>query len=366
MEAILQGMADILIAVDCEGRIMIVNRRAEVVFGKTRDELLGMRAADILVADIARERMPCAIVLQTSAPRLDVAFTLKLQETMIPVLSSATPLFSGAGRLVGCVEIIRDISTLKALEQEREDFVSMLSHDLKSPITAIVGSLDLVREGRLGPINGEQREYLESANESCSEMVDMIDTLLDIHRFDAGKMVLAFKPEEPELLVQKIVTRFRPVAKRADVNLFATLKEPLPPLPTDRTKFFRLLSNLLINALKFTPAGGEIEIAGELVTTSTDLQERIPAVVYAARRLPGKGRFLQLSVRDTGVGIPQESLTNIFDRFVQASNRRMGKTAGSGLGLTFCRKVMDAQHGYIWAESVVGKGSTFILLFPLD
>jgi two-component system, OmpR family, phosphate regulon sensor histidine kinase PhoR len=366
MEAILQGMADILIAVDCEGRIMIVNRRAEVVFGKTRAELLGMRAAEILVTDIARERMPCAIVLQTSAPCLDVAFTLRLQETTIPVLSSATPLFSGDGRLVGCVEIIRDISTLKALEQEREDFVSMLSHDLKSPITAIVGSLDLVREGRLGPINGEQREYLESANESCSEMVDMIDTLLDIHRFDAGKMVLAFKPEEPELLVQKIVTRFRPVAKRADLNLFATVKEPLPPLPTDRAKFFRLLSNLLINALKFTPAGGEIEIAAELVTASAELQKRIPEVVYAARRLPGKGRFLQLSVRDTGVGIPQESLMNIFDRFVQARNRRMGKTAGSGLGLTFCRKVMDAQHGYIWAESVVGKGSTFFLLFPLD
>ena len=366
MEAILQGMADILIAVDNEGRIMTVNRRAEAVFGMKRDELLGTPAADILVTDIPRERMPCAIVLKTAAPCLDVAFTLKLPKTAMPVLSSATPLFSGPGRLVGCVEIIRDISALKALEQEREDFVSMLSHDLKSPITAIVGSLDLVREGRLGPINGEQREYLESANESCTEMVDMIDTLLDIHRFDAGKMVLAFKPEEPELLVQKIVTRFQPVAKRADLNLCAAVTGPLPAVQVDRTKFFRLLSNLLINALKFTATGGAIEIAVAVVEASAELQGRIPAELYPVRDISGKGRFLQISVRDTGSGIPKESLATIFDRFVQAKSRRMGKTAGSGLGLAFCRKVMDAHHGYIWAESVVGKGSTFFLLFPLN
>ena len=108
------------------------------------------------------------------------------------------------------------------------------------------------------------------------------------------------------------------------------------------------------------------QIAAEVVTVSAGLQERIPAEIYAGRGLSGERRFLQLSVRDTGVGIPQGSLTSIFDRFVQARSRRMGKTAGSGLGLTFCRKVMDAHHGYIWAESVVGKGSTFFLLFPLD
>jgi PAS domain S-box-containing protein len=359
-------MADILVAVDREGRIITVNRAAELLFGTEQERLLGTPVEDILKADIPAERLPCRVVLATSAPDLDVSYNLRWGKKSIPVLSSATPLLDGSLHLCGSVEIMRDISALKALEQEREDFVSMLSHDLKSPITAIVGSLDLVREKRLGPVNEDQREYLESAIESCSEMVDMIDTLLDVHKFDAGKMVMDFKPEEPHLLIEKIVNRFQPAAQRADLRLFASIKDSLPTVQVDRTKFSRLLSNLLSNAMKFTPDDGEIEIAATIVRASAELKKRIPEQVLQGRDLPGKSRFLQISVRDTGVGIPKEALLSIFDRFVQVKTRRMGKTTGSGLGLTFCRKVMDAHHGYIWGESVVGKGSTFFLLFPLE
>jgi PAS domain S-box-containing protein len=366
MGAILRGMADILIAVDSEGRIITVNRQAELLFGMEQERLLGTPVEDILKADIPAERLPCRVVLATSAPDLDVSYNLRWGKKCIPVLSSATPLLDGSLHLCGSVEIIRDISTLKALEQEREDFVSMLSHDLKSPITAIVGSLDLVREKRLGPVNEDQREYLESAIESCSEMVDMIDTLLDIHKFDAGKMVMDFRHEEPHLLIQKIVNRFQPVAQREGLRLFANIKDTLPTMQVDRNKFFRLLSNLLSNALKFTPDGGVIEIAANVVKASADLKKRIPEQIFPGRDLPAKSRFLQISVRDSGVGIPKDALLSVFDRFEQVKTRRMGKTAGSGLGLTFCRKVMDVHHGFIWVESVVGEGSTFFLLFPLE
>ncbi len=366
MAAILRGMADILIAVDREGRIITANRQAEKLFGMVQQRLLGIPVEDLLQADIPPERLPCKVVLATSAPDLDVSYNLRWGKKSIPVLSSATPLFDGHHHLCGSVEIIRDISALKALEQEREDFVSMLSHDLKSPITAIVGSLDLVREGRLGLINDEQKDYLESAVESCGEMVDMIDTLLDIHKFDAGKMVMTFRPEDPHLLIHRIATRFQPVAQRAEVQLFVNVKEHLPLVKVDRALFFRLLSNLLTNALKFTPENGEIEIGATVARASGELKRRIPEQIYPGRELPAKGRFLLVSVRDSGVGIPKEALTSIFDRFVQVKTRRMGKSAGSGLGLTFCRKAMEAHHGFIWAESVMDQGSTFFLLFPLE
>jgi signal transduction histidine kinase len=285
---------------------------------------------------------------------------------MIPVLSSATPLLNHALHLCGSLEIIRDISTLKALEQEREDFVSMLSHDLKTPITAIVGSLDLVRDGRLGTVNEEQREYLDSAVESCAEMVDMIDTLLDIHKFEAGKMVMSFKAEDLTPLIQKIANRFRPIARRANTNLITHVKESFPHVQIDRTKFSRLIGNLISNALKFTPDGGEIEIGATIVRSSSDLKKRIPEQVYPAPEIPAKGRFLQIFVKDTGCGIAQEDLFTIFDRFVQARTRRKVKSGGTGLGLAFCRKVMDAHHGYIWVESEVGKGSTFFILIPIE
>jgi signal transduction histidine kinase len=266
--------------------------------------------------------------------------------------------------VAGAVEIIRDISTLKALEQEKEDFVSMLSHDLKTPITSVVGSIDLVREGRLGAINDEQREFLESAMESCAEMVDLIDTLLDVHKFEAGRMVLEFRLEEPAALIQRELARFRPVAERSRLRLYATLGDSLPPIKVDRNKFSRLLGNLLSNAFKFTPEGGEIQVRAEAVEDLRAIGERIPPQLYPHLELTDEGRFFLVMVRDSGIGIPADALVTIFDRFVQAKNRSMGKTRGTGLGLAFCRKVMDVHKGYIWAESEEGKGSTFFLLFP--
>lgn len=364
-EAILQGMTDLLIAVDAGGRLMMVNRQTETLLSRKRGEIIGRKVDEVISADIPPERLPCRIALETAAPCLDASYNLRLEQGQIAVLSSAAPLHDNSGQLVGAVEIIRDISALKALEQEKEDFVSMLSHDLKTPITAVVGSIDLVREGRLGPVNDEQQEFLESAVESCADMVELIDTLLDIHKFEAGKMILDFKPEEPQLLIHKSLSRFRSISKRTQVALSARFADQLPHITVDRNKFSRLIGNLLTNAFKFTPEKGEITVTADLVTDISAIRGRIPAGAYAPEAIEEGKEYLQIVVSDTGIGIPAEQLGVIFDRFVQARTRRAGKTKGTGLGLAFCRKVMDAHKGYIWAESHEGKGSSFFLLFPV-
>lgn len=366
MEAILRGMADMVVAVDRQGNVLTLNGRAEELLAVKADQALSRPVEELLQADVPNGRLPCRVVLATGEPCLDVAYVIAQGGRRLPVLSSATPLRNAAGEMIGSVEIIHDMSTLKALEQEREDFVSMLSHDLKSPITAVVGSIDLVREGRLGAINTEQKEYLDSAVESCAEMVEMIDTLLDVHKFEAGRMSMTIAEEPLEPLLRRILTRFEPVAQRAGIRLF--LHPPPTPLsfPVDRAKFFRLLGNLLSNAVKFTPEEGEIEIRAAIVDEPLALAGALSAAAYPPARLPAAGRFLLLTVRDTGGGIPADSLVSIFDRFVQARNRRQGKTSGSGLGLAFCRKVMDAHEGFIWAESELNAGSSFHLLFPLE
>lgn len=361
-EAILHGMADMLLAIDTNGRIMVTNRKADSALGLKGEKFIGRKVEEVLKADVPPERIPCRVALETAAPCLDVAYNLRLDQGQIAVLSSATPLYDSAGSLVGAVEIIRDITTLKALEQEKEDFVSMLSHDLKTPITAVVGSIDLVREGRLGPVNEEQQEFLESAVESCADMVELIDTLLDIHKFEAGKMVLDFKVDEPHLLVHRSLSRFRSIAKRTQVALTADFREDLPPIRVDRNKFSRLIGNLLTNAFKFTPEKGSIEVTATFIQDIARLRGRISTDIYP--ELQEGIPFLQIAIHDTGIGIPADQLDIIFDRFVQAKTRRMGKTRGTGLGLAFCRKVMDAHKGYIWAESQEGKGSSFFLLFP--
>ncbi|HWI41821.1 MAG TPA: response regulator [Verrucomicrobiae bacterium] len=362
-EAILQGMADILVAVDEAGRIMSLNRRAETVLGIGREEAKGKPVQEVLSSSIPVEELPCMQALRSGGEKLDVEYRLRTPQREVPVLSSATPLLDADGKLTGSVEIIRDISTLKALEQEKQDFVSMLSHDLKTPITAVVGSIDLVREGRLGTVNEEQKEYLDSAIESCEEMVGMIDNLLDVQRFQAGKMVLWFREEDPRALVERVITRFRPLARRSEIQLYGSFGDPLPPVTVDRSKFLRLLNNLVSNSMKFTPEGGEIEISVAAADIGT-FRHRIPSQMYDPSQVPLDGNFLAVTVRDSGIGIPQEALSVIFDRFEQGGVR--AKMDGTGLGLTFCKKVADAHRGYIWSESEMGKGSRFTLLLPLD
>ncbi|HBG06616.1 MAG: hybrid sensor histidine kinase/response regulator [Geobacteraceae bacterium GWC2_58_44] len=364
MEAVLQGMADLLLAVDMQGRIITASRQASRVLCAGECDLTGKSLEEALRAEVAGGELPSRVVLRTGEPCLDVAYTMLAGTRDIPVLSSAAPLRNAEGELVGSVEIIRDISKLKELEQEKEDFVSMLSHDLKSPITAVVGSIDLVREAKLGPVNEEQCEYLDAAIESCEEMVEMIDTLLGIHKFEAGKMRLYFKEESPATLITRGVGKFQTLANRGGIRLYSTIGEAVPGISVDRSAFNRILGNLLSNAVKFTPEGGEIEVSLDLVEDVASVVGRIPEQSYSQRDLPRQGRFVSIKVRDTGVGIPQESLGAIFDRFVQARNRRLGKTRGTGLGLAFCRKGVDAHSGYIWAESEPGAGSLFTMLLP--
>jgi two-component system, OmpR family, phosphate regulon sensor histidine kinase PhoR len=200
--------------------------------------------------------------------------------------------------------------------------------------------------------------------ESCEEMVEMIDTLLGIHKFEAGKMRLYFREEDPAALVTRSVGKFQTMATRAGIKLQSSIREGVPWVSVDRGSFTRILGNLLSNAVKFTPEGGEIEVSLDLVEDLKGETARIPAQTYPQPSLPQEGCFVRISVRDTGVGIPPESLGTIFDRFVQARNRRQGKTRGTGLGLAFCRKAVDAHSGFIWAESKPGHGSLFTILLP--
>lgn len=249
------------------------------------------------------------------------------------------------------------------LEKEKDDFVFMLSHDLKNPITAVVGSIDIVREGRLGPVNGEQAEYLQSAIDSCNEVVAMIDNLLDIHRFEAGRMQMNIRSHDPEEIVAQVAGRFARVAEHEKIRLAVEPAEGLPPVNVDRSAFTRVIANLLANALKFTPGGGGIIVSCRRVDEVEAEIGRVPGHVEVPDAFDGRRCLVRLSVRDTGSGIPAEDLANIFERFVQVrgSGRERG---GAGLGLAYCKMAMERLGGVIWAESELGRGSEFIILLP--
>ena len=250
------------------------------------------------------------------------------------------------------------------LNQEIEGFSQILSHDIKNPMTAVIGSIDIIREGCLGPLNEEQIEYLQSAIDSCNEVVTMIDNLVDIRRFEAGKMSLTIQPDSPEEIIRKVADRFTRMAKHDEIALSLNMASSIPDIAVDRGALIRILSNLLTNSLKFTPEGGEIVISCECVENNDRLRTRIPLHVNLTQRFLGMRCFVRISIRDTGDAIPTEELGRIFDRYYRSRSGTGRGHGGAGLGLAFCKWATVSFGGVIWAESEGDQGGEIVILLP--
>jgi len=267
-------------------------------------------------------------------------------------------------RMERAIDNRRTLKEKLLLEQEKEDFVFMLSHDMKNPITAVIGSIDIIREGRLGPVNPEQADYLQSAIESCEEVVTMIDNLLDMQRFSTGRMQTRISPTNPCTLLADTVRRFSPAAEREHIALTLETSASVPEIAVDSVVMGRVIANLLGNALKFTPEGGSITLSCRCIENSDRHRIRIPVYAAIPHGLSELRCFVRICVSDNGSGISPDELTKIFERYVQAGNTSMRSRGGAGLGLAFCKKAVESFSGCIWVESEEGEGSNFIILLP--
>ncbi len=252
----------------------------------------------------------------------------------------------------------------RQLQQEKEDFILMLSHDMKNPLTAVIGSIDIIREGRLGAVNEEQGEYLQSAIDSCNEVVIMIDNLLDIRKFEAGKIQMAIHPCNVHELISKVADQFARPASHDGIELTVDLQPGTSEIAVDRNAFTRVLGNLLGNALKFTPEGGRIAVSCRSIHGDTVRALKIPAYATIPPDFPEGNCFIRVAVRDTGNGIPTDELDRIFDRYTQFTRRTERERGGAGLGLAYCKLAIESFHGMIWAECEAGHGSNFVILLP--
>ena len=258
----------------------------------------------------------------------------------------------------------RMLQSKKRLEQEKEDFLYMLSHDLKNPITVVIGSIDIMREGRLGPVNTEQVEYLQSAIDSCNEVVAMIDNLLDVQRFETGRMPVVLRPHSPAAIAAAAVERFSKAAEYEGVELALETDGDTTEIAVDRGLMYRVFANLLVNAIKFTPEGGNIKVSCRCIKNSAAHRIRIPVHFIPPAGFANRHCFVRISVKDTGNGIPHEDLDHIFERYTQSHNAAGRERGGAGLGLAFCKLAVESFNGIIWAESEAGAGSEFIILLP--
>ncbi|MBN1384969.1 MAG: HAMP domain-containing histidine kinase [Elusimicrobia bacterium] len=259
---------------------------------------------------------------------------------------------------------------LKELDQLKNDFVASVTHELRSPLTSLSMHIDLFFKGATGTLTEKQMEFLRIMKENTSRLARFIDDLLDVAKIERGKMPINKISFDLPSLVYEVVTLFNIQADKKKIELKAEIQKKLPRVFADPDRTRQVLTNLLSNALKFTPEGGKIEIdarwrmgdgrykSGDMKTESS-LQSPISNL---------QSDFMIVSVSDTGIGIPHEDLGKIFDKFEQVKGVRekVKGQKGTGLGLAIVKGIVEAQDGKIWAESEPGEGSKFIFTLPID
>ena len=233
---------------------------------------------------------------------------------------------------------VRDISAAKEAERLRSDLTNMMVHDLRSPLASIVSSIDLIFRGITGAVTLQQRDVLAIAHLSTQKLLNMINLLLDISRLEGGRMPIEQAPLTVRELSDTALTAMHVLAESRGVTLEPELAEAAEVF-ADRELVLRVLQNLLDNALKFSPKGSRVRLSASM----------------------DGGGMVRFVVRDTGSGIRDSDLEQIFAKFGQSGNRR---NSGSGLGLTFCKLVVETHGGRIWVESELGLGSSFFFTLP--
>jgi two-component system phosphate regulon sensor histidine kinase PhoR len=255
--------------------------------------------------------------------------------------------------------MLQDLTRVRRLETVRRDFISNISHELRTPLAGLKALADTLRDGALEDPPAARR-FLDRIEVEVDALTQMVEELLELSRIESGRMPLRLRPTPVAEVVLPPVERLRPQVERAELQLEVDLDD-LPPVLTERERMQQVVTNIVHNAIKFTPAGGRISITGR--TMDVDQEGRPTGDLYGlAPENLSPGKWVVLAVRDTGVGIPAEDMDRIFERFYKIDRARSG--GGTGLGLAIAKHIVQAHGGQIWAHSREGQGSTFYFTLP--
>ena len=352
IENLVDNAGDAIISTDVEDRILTWNHGAEVIFGYSKEETVGQSLTILLPSHRAGEleEIRDKVRLTGVIRNLEVR-RIRKDGIIIEASLAVSPIRDKDDNVIGFLHLARDVTEkkryeerLKELDKMKSAFVSNVSHELRTPLTAIKASADNMLDRLIGDLNGKQVGYLTRIKSNSDRLARLINDLLDLSTIEAGKIDL--RPTNLPLvtLVKEAAESLRPVAAEKLINLTVMSAEPGVIAWADRDKVIQVLMNLIGNALKFTPTRGKVTIA-------------------VAKN---SAAWMQISVTDTGPGIPAEEVNKVFGRFYQIGQAGTQKTQGTGLGLAISKALVEMHGGKIWAESEPGKGSTFSFTLPAE
>jgi len=338
VDTLINSSLDMIIAVDLDRNIMEFNAAAEHSFGYRCEEIIG-RSVDLLYAEEALGQQVHNRMLHEGKFTGEVLNRRKNGEVFSSYLS-ASRMQNAEGKCIGFMGISRDISERKQLDQQRAEFLAMLTHDIKKPLGSILACAELVLDGVKGRGLAEEEELLERLRGSVTTIDSLITNYLDFSRIEAGSLALIKLPLSIERVLQRTRLQYEAEARRRRVRLEI---EPTPEklqVEGDLLALERVFANLVHNALKFTPTGGVIRI--------TTTQEQNLAIV---------------AVTDTGIGIAPEERSLLFEKYHRSAVQRQRE--GTGLGLAIVKALVEAHKGRVQVESAPGLGSCFSVYLPL-
>lgn len=349
LQAIFSHSSEAILTVDRSFHILEVNPAFEALLGWPDGSSLGKPCSTVLRCQDERGQPFCdtetcpvaqAFVLTNSAPYREVRWqTADGKSKEVSASFAAVPSPEGIRGVI----IARDMTPVNAANRMRANFISMVSHELRTPLNSINGFLEIVLDGHVGSLTPRQDEFLNYARTSTHQLMTLVEDILFISRADTGQFKLRFDTVALPELVAQVVHSLEGTAARAEVQLCAEVPDDLPAMCADELRLQQVLTNLVNNAIKFTPPNGTV---------------RLSAAV--------EGDVVCVEVRDTGEGVPIEERERIFERFYQSGATARANTGGYGLGLAIAKLIVEQHGGRIWVESRLGSGSSFFVTIPLN
>jgi signal transduction histidine kinase len=361
IQAILQSLSDGVIVCDLESRVLVTNPASADILARNMEDLLLWNLRDILARymgerahEIPLDELLRRPIGRDNQPRY---FQSLLKVGVRTVALSLGPVLKDNGEMLGALLMLRDITREVEADRMKTEFIGTMSHELRTPMTAIKGFTQLLSMGGLGPLNETQREFVNTIYNNTERMIGLINDVLDITKIEAGSVDLEWRSLHLAETLSGVVSELKALTAEREHTLSISIPPGLPLVRADAHRLHQILYNLLINALKYTPKGGQIWVEAH-ETSFEELPEEVRDCV------PQGQRYTQLSVRDTGVGIASEDLPHIFDRFYRTENPLKIEAGGTGLGLSLARPLIELLGGRIWAASTPGEGSTFSIILP--
>lgn len=345
-EAILEGVADGVMVADADGRVILFNAAAERILQLPREEALGQTTRERLglYGDQARDWMETvarwAEDPQSYEPGDYLAAQLNIEDRIVSV--HLAPVLM-RNEFLGTVSVFRDVTAEVEADRAKTDFVSMVSHELRTPMTSIKGYADLILMEAAGELTDDQRKFMITIKNNVDRLVTLVNELLDISRIESGRLELEPEPTQVKEVVDSVLTSMKARAESEGLTLKKDVSVELPIVNADPDRLEQILTNLVGNAVQYTPPGGKITVSAH-----------------------AKRDEVSIAVRDTGIGISPEAQDKIFDRFFRADDPRVQNTSGTGLGLSIVHSLVKLHGGQIKVESEVEEGTTFTVTLPTE